>query len=748
MSTGEPRPRIDGPIKVTGAARFTADLRAPNMLHGVFVTAPIPAGKVIAFDKGNALAEPGVVHVLTHEETPRPKAAIKGPPFAHSFLPLQDNEIRHQGQPIAMVLAETLEAAEAGARRVNVRYAATTARTPVAAVWSELDRVALAPKNSGYFFFEPEFSKGNADQNLALAKKRVEAVYSQPSRHHNPMEPSAVLAMWEGDALTLYASTQHVYAVQMGLAAFFAIPPERVRVISKHTGGAFGVKGLIWPQEALAALAAKIVGRPVRIVLSRADMYSFLGYQPRIIQKMGLGADKKGALTAITHDVVNLTSVTDDFIEFATEASKSLYATPSMRLSQRAERAHVAMPTAMRAPVEGPGTWALESAMDELAVDLGVDPLDLRLTNHADADPATAAPWSSKKLREAYQEGARLFGWRERPRAPRRDGDWIIGQGMASCLMGTFRYPSRAQVTLRPDGTAVIETGTQDIGTGTLTIFPQIASEVLGLAIARIELKMGDTQLPESGPTYGSSSTMGVGAAVLAAAQEVRAKLARLANLPPGEAAMSDGRISRIGGSEAQPIGEVMQRGGESEIVGMGVFDPAQHGAGYAMRTFGAVFVEVGVDPALGLLRLRRAVGSYSVGRIVNPRTARAQLLGGIIWGWGMAAMEQSPFEPLLGRFLSKNLAGVAIPVNADIPSDITIHFVEEIDEKAGPIGGKGIGELGATGVAAAVANAVFHATGKRIRDLPITPEKLVAYSMPPNGWRRFGGRHLSKSII
>jgi xanthine dehydrogenase YagR molybdenum-binding subunit len=742
MSIGEPHPRIDGPIKVTGAARFTADLRVPNILHGVFVTASIPAGKVIAFDKEDALAEPGVVRVLTHEDMPRPQAAISGPPFAHSFLPLQDNEIRHEGQPIAMVLAETLVAAEAGARKVNVRYASTTAKVPVVAVWSELDRVALAPKNTGYFFFEPEFSKGNADQGLALAKKRVEAVYSQPSRHHNPMEPSAVLAMWEADALTVYASTQHVYGLQMGLAALFGLSRERVRVIAKHTGGAFGAKGLIWPQDALAAFAAKIVGRPVRIVLSRANMYSFLGYQPRIVQKIALGADKTGALTAIAHDVVNLTSVTDDFIEFSTEASKSLYATPSMRLRQRAERVHIAMPTAMRAPVEGPGTWALESAMDELAVDLGVDPLDLRLTNYADVDPGTGSPWSSKKLREAYEEGARLFGWRDRRRTPQRVGDWIIGHGMASCLMGTFRFPSRAQVTLRSDGTAVIETGTQDIGTGTPTIFPQIASGVLGLAADKIELTLGDTRLPEAGPTYGSSSTMGVGAAVLAAAQEVRGKLARLTNLPPEEAMMSDGRVGRIGATEAQPIGEVMRRAGESAIVGTGTFDPAQHGAGYAMRTFGAVFVEVGVDPALGLLRLRRAVGSYSVGRIVNPRTARAQLLGGIIWGWGKAAMEQSAFEPSLARFLSKNLAGVAIPVNADIPSDITVHFVEEVDEKAGPIGGKGIGELGATGIAAAVANAVFHATGKRIRDLPITPEKLVADGTPSKGWRLFGKRH------
>jgi xanthine dehydrogenase YagR molybdenum-binding subunit len=398
-----------------------------------------------------------------------------------------------------------------------------------------------------------------------------------------------------------------------------------------------------------------------------------------------------------------------------------------MRLSQRAERAHVAMPTAMRAPIEGPGLWALESAMDELAVELGMDPLDLRVANYAESDPATGAPWSSKKLREAYEEGARLFGWRNRPRGPEREGDWVIGHGMASCLMGTFRNPSRAQVTLRRDGSAMIESGTQDIGTGALTIFPQIAADVLGLPADRIELSLGDTRLPEAGPTYGSSSTIGVGAAVLAAAQEVRGKLARLANLLPGEATMAEGRIGRRGGPEGVSIADVMGQAGESEILGLGAFDPAQQGAGYSMRTFGAVFVEVAVDPELGLLRLRRVVGSYSVGRIVNPRTARAQLIGGIIWGWGMAAMEQSPFDPALGRFLSKNLAGVAIPVNADIPSDITVHFVDEVDEKVGPIGGKGIGELGATGVAAAVANAVFQATGKRIRDLPITPERLVA---------------------
>lgn len=596
-------------------------------------------------------------------------------------------------------------------------------RLPARAEWGEIDKVAAVPRESGFLFLEPEFQKGELEPEFA---KGDAAVYLQPSRHHNPIEPSAVLAIWENDHLTIHDSTQHVYGVQRVIASLFGIPPERIRVLSSHTGGGFGVKGWIWPHEFLAAAAAQVARRPVKLVLTRADMYSFLGYQPRIAQRVALSADGGGRLTAVQHDSVNLATITDDFSEYATEASKGLYATRTMRLSLRVERVNVAMPTAMRAPVEGPGLWALESAMDELALRLGMDPLDLRLANYAEQDPATGEPWSSKKLREAYEEGARLFGWRERPREPARDGAWLVGQGMATCTMGTFRNPAAAQVRLRSDGTAVVESGTQDIGSGTLTIFPQIAADVLGLAPEKVTLAMGDTRLPEAGPTYGSSSTMGVGSATLGAAEDVRSQLARLAGLPPGDVEMANGRIGRKGRTGGAAIAEVMDAAGVNEIVGVGSFDPEKHGKGKAMRAFGAMFVEVGVDPELGLLRLRRAVGSYSVGRIINPRTAKAQMSGGIVWGWGMAAMEQSQHEPVLGRFLSKNLSGVAIPVHADIPADITIHFVDEVDEHASPIGGKGIGELGATGVAAAVANAVFHATGKRIRELPITPDKLV----------------------
>jgi len=726
VSIGQPLPRVDGRIKVTGAARYTADIQLPNMLHGVFITAAVAAGRVKTIDVSAALDEPGVVRVLTHRDLPSVRIETQGPPFAQTFLPLQGDAIRHEGQPVAIVLGDTLEGAEAGARRVGVVIEGSEARTP-AADWDAIDRVAVTPKKSGYLFFEPQFVTGEPEQELARAQRRIDAVYTQPPRHHNAMEPSAVLAAWDGDRLTLHDSTQHVYGVQRGLAGLLRMPAERVRVIAQHTGGGFGVKGWIWPHEVLAALAAKVAGRPVRLVLTRANLYSFLGYQPRVAQRISLASDAQGRLAAIAHDTVSLTTVSDDYIEFAMAASMESYATRAMRLRQRVERANVAMPTPMRAPVEGPGLWALESAMDELAHRLDVDPLDLRLANYAEKSPATAEPWSSKKLREAYEQGARLFGWRERPKAPQRDGDWLVGQGMAGCLMGTFRNPSTAELRLNADGTAVISTGTQDIGTGTLTIFPQIAADVLGLPIDKVELQMGDTRLPEAGPTYGSSSTMGVGSAVLAAARAVRDKLARAVDLAAGDAEMVDGLIRRKGSNCGIAIAEAMHKAGQSEIVASGSFDPQQHGQGLAMCNFGVVFVEVGVDPELGLLRLRRAVGSYSVGRIINPRTAKAQMTGGIIWGWGMAAMEQSPLDTTLGRFVSKNLAGVAIPVNADIPADITIHFVDEVDEHASPIGARGIGELGATGVAAAVANAVFHATGKRIRDLPITPDKLIA---------------------
>jgi xanthine dehydrogenase YagR molybdenum-binding subunit len=707
---GTPLPRRDGPVKVTGAARYAADHKAENLLHGVIVGAPVPAGRVRGIDTGASLATPGVAHVLTHKDFPRLGAAPV-PPASSTRMPFQDDEIRFQGEPIALVLAEALEAAEYAATLVTADIEASQ-HIPHPAPDREN---AVAPRQSTYLFFGfTDFEHGDSQAALATTPVRQEATYVQPSRHHNPIEPSATLAVWNDGSLTMVDAVQGVFAVQGVMAAVFGLEPDRIVVQARHTGGGFGCKGFVWPHQIIAAAAARIMQRPVRIALTRAQMYATVAYQPQTVQTVALGADNQGRLTAIDHESINVTSVSDDFCEYATEASRTTYAAPTIRLRQRVQRANVNLPNPMRAPVEGCGLWGLGSAMNELAERLNVDPVELRLRNYAETHPTTGQPWSSKKLRECYHEGARAFGWRPRPCGPERDGPWLVGQGMADCAMGCFRSPSTARVRLAADGSAVVETGTQDIGTGTLTIFPQIAADLLGLEPGLVSLRMGDTRLPEAGMTAGSSSTMGVGSAVMAAAQDVLASLSERLGRDLGPA-------PGVGA-----LGAAMREAGIDELAGEGEFAPDSDSP-YAFHTFGAIFVEVGVDPELGIVRLRRAVGRYSAGRIVNPRTARSQMIGGIVWGWGKATMEASHHDPQQGRWVSKNLAGVALPVNADIPSSgIDVDFIDEVDDHASPVGGKGIGELGATGVDAAVADAVFHASGKRIRELPITPDKLV----------------------
>ena len=728
MSVGEAIPRPDGRTKVTGMARYACDNNLPGQLHARFVGSAIATGRVLAIDTRSALAHPGVVRVLTAVDMPR-FGPVRAPVAAQDYQPMQDDRVLHEGQPIAIVLAETLEAAERGARLIDVRYERAQPHVPG-------EGPGVMPLKTSHFAPEElDFHKGDLENGFARATVRVDATYVQPPRHHNPMECSGTVAVWSGSKLTVHDAVQHVYGVRTVLSAAFKMPAEDILVLCPHTGGGFGCKGFVWPHQILIPAAARIVGRPVKALLTRAEMYAMVGHQPHMRHRMQLGADAAGRLTAVQHDTINATGFTADFVELATSASKGVYASPAIATTQRIERGHITMPTAMRAPVEGPGLWGLESAIDELAHELHMDPLDLRLANYAETDPATGRPWSSKKLREAYEEGAALFGWRQRPKTPQRDGRWIVSQGMATCSMGTFRFVSKARVRLRVDGRAVIETGTHDIGTGTLTIFPQIAADVLGIPVERIELILGDTRLPEAGPTYGSSTTMGVGAAVLNAAKDVRSKLARIAGLDPERAEVAGGEIRDRGATKGISVRHLMDGTGIGEIVGNGEFglpgavgSDAEGGAsGYAMRTFGAVFLELGLDPDLGIIRLRRLVGSYSVGRILNPRTARSQIIGGMVWGWGMATMEESPIDVRAGRFLSKNLSGVAVPVNADIPSNLKVHFVDEVDNLASPVGGKGIGEISATGIAAAVANAVFAASGKRIRELPITPAKLLA---------------------
>jgi xanthine dehydrogenase YagR molybdenum-binding subunit len=699
VSIGQPLPRLDGREKVTGRARYAADHQLDGMLYGAFVTATVPAGRVRGIDATPATVAAGGVVVLTHEDMPRygeaPEVISAG---AH--LPMQDDVIRYEGQPLAIALAETPEEAEHAASLVRVEVEPADFRPHP----GPDDAGAVVPPESAYTWFPTSIEHGDVEAAIAGSPVLHEGTYVQPSRHHNPIETSATLAHWRDGTLTVIDAVQHVYGVQWVLCGVFGLEPEKVVVRSEHTGGGFGCKGFIWPHQVLTPAAALIVDRPVRIALRRSQMYGMVGYQPQVVQSIALAADDDGHLRALRHDSANVTAVYNDWVEYATEGTKSAYATPVMKLTQRVQRANVCLPTAMRPPTEGCGVFAIECAMNELADRLGVDPLELRLRNYAEVDPDSGKPWSSKELRACYREGAAAFGWRAEPR---REGNWILGQGMATCLHGGApQAGSRARVRLRADGRAVVECGFQDIGTGTVTVVAQLVGDLLDVKPERVECRMGDTNLPEAAPTYGSTTTMSVGGAVIGAARKLRTDLGL------GE----DDRWASISAA-------IRERGVE-EVSAEGSFSPAEDSPA-VMRTFGAVFVEVAVDPELGLLRLRRAVGRYSVGRIMNPRTARGQMVGGIVWGWGKAALEESRQDRRLGRWLSKDLAGVALPVNADIPAEVDVDFIDEFDA-ASPIGGKGIGEVGATGVEAAVVEAVFHATGRRIRKLPITPAKLI----------------------
>ena len=711
---GAPARRPDGPEKVTGAAVYAGEALPRGTLHAVMVTSPVARGRVRGIDPARARASEGVVRVITHEDMPS-LGAPSVPPAAQSFTPMTGTEIRYEGQPLALVLAETLEQAERGAALVGLDLERAD---PV--VFETAETVVPRTEGNGYILGELDPAHGDAQAGMASAAATVDQVYLAPTRHHNMMEPSTTLAEWRGAELHMHDSTQWTFGVRYALAGLLGLEPGRIHVRCPFTGGGFGAKGYVWPHQILAPIAARIAGRPVKLSIGREGCYTDTGYQPVVRSRVALGADAQGRLTAILHDTENVTSSSDDYVEFGDMGTRGMYACPAYAMTTRVRRADVGTPTAMRAPHEGPGMFALECAMDELADALAMDPVALRLANHADADMHSGKPFSSKKLREAYAEGARRIGWSAR-RAPRerREGPWLVGLGMASGIMTTFRFACRARCALNADGTVEVEAGTQEIGTGTRTVLAQVAAERLGLPVERVSVTLGSTALPETGGTFGSSTTISVGSAVADAAEKLRERIAGLAG---GEAPGPDEWVDLLG---FQGVNRLEAEGGFA-LPGGVPFD-AQGGSGeHSMHTWGAVFAEVAVDEALGLARMRRAVGVYSAGRILNPVTARSQMIGGITWGHGRALLEHSAMDARYGRYLSKNLSGVHLPVNADIPQDIDVAFVEEDDPHASAIGVRGIGELGEVGVAAAVANAVHNATGRRVRDLPIRFEHLV----------------------
>lgn len=705
---GQPVSRIDGRQKVSGGATYAAEFRVPGLAHGAIVRSTVAKGRIVAIDGAAAERAPGVLAVLTYRNAPRlayrAHKAMVDPAIGERLHVLQDDRVNHQGQPIGLVIAETLEQASYAATLVRATYAPEAAITDIARVEpvpptrQQTDQDERPPS---------ETRRGDPETTLASAEVKVDQTYVIPRENHNPIELHATIAAWQGDRLTLWDKTQWVDNVADEIAAVFAIPAENIRVISPFVGGAFGSGLRTWPHVTLAALGARVTGRPVKVMLSRREMYYGTGYRPDTVQRVALGASRDGRLAAIVHDAYQETSTYEEYTEALLDATRFLHSCPNVHTRHRLARMNVHTPTWMRAPGEASGIFALECAMDEIAAALNIDPVELRLRNEPQQDESMKLPFSSRSTRECYRIGAERFGWSRRNPEPRamRDGRWLIGWGMATATYPMHYAPASARARLLPDGTAEVASATSDIGPGTWTSMTQVAAETLGLPIERVKFTLGDTRLPRTPPQGGSMTMASVGSAVQAACRKAR-----------------ENALARGGTND---LADAMRRLGQPVETAAEV-KPGDESQRFSMHAFGAVFVEVAVDPDLGETRVRRIVGAYGAGRIVNPKTSRSQCIGGMIGGIGMALMEHSVVDARNGRVANANLAEYAVPVHADAPPVMDVIFVAEHDPHVNPLGVKGLAELSIVGVAAAVANAVFHATGKRIRELPITPDRLL----------------------
>jgi xanthine dehydrogenase YagR molybdenum-binding subunit len=733
---GQPLSRADGRLKVTGAARYTADVPVTGAAHAAIVHSTIANGRTISIDTSDAEKAPGVLAVFTHRNmprmnpTPRPWSHLH--PHGQGYLPLQDERIHYSGQPIALVIAETQVEAEHAGTLIRVEYEAQ----PHVIFNDEAAAQAVDPPQ---FLWPVSSSVGDSEKGLAEAAIRVERVYTTSDRHHNQMEPHATLASWEADGtLTLYESTQHIYGTRDLVAIVLGVDPRKIRVVSHFLGGGFGGKAYVWPHTLLAAAAAKALDRPVRIQLTRAQMYSMVGHQAATVQTIALGADIEGKLLGIRHHSISPTSMFDSYIEYAALSTRSLWgAKAGISTGHKVVHVNRNTPTAMRSPHEALGHFAIESAMDELAYVAGIDPVALRLLNDPDTDPHSGRPFSTRGMRQCLIEGSERFGWDKRNPEPRsmRDGRHLVGQGVAGAIYTHWRWPATARVTLREDGSALVEAGMHEIGNGTYTVMRQVAADALGLPPEKIVVQLGDTELPSSHAAIGSATMANAGAAVLLAARGARDKAidlalngrdAPLAGARPADVVVTEGTLSLAKTNRYITYADLLARRGMSSLAADADYQPVEEANGpKAIFSFAAVYAEVRVDEALGLVRVSRVVGAYDAGKIINPQTARSQAIGGIIWGVGQALLEQSDTDPATARFLNRNYSGYLVPTNADIPA-LDVIFAGEFDDEASPLGAKGLGELTAVSVAPAIANAVYHATGKRIRSLPITIEKLL----------------------
>jgi xanthine dehydrogenase YagR molybdenum-binding subunit len=720
---GEPLPRVDGRAKVIGKARYAAEFQIPRLVYAVMATSTIPAGKVTGFDTDSAKRAAGVLMVIT------PQNAYRLPGAQRRVTVLQDNEIFYNNQPIAVVVAEQLHQAQHAASLLKPQFSKSEPKINFQA--------GFPSGYPGSHTGEPgDMSWGDVDGGLAKAEVTIDQTYTTPIQHHNPMEPHATIAQWDGDKLTVYDATQHITGLRGTMAKFFGIPPANVHVISDFVGGGFGCKGQVWSHVILAAMAAKQVGRPAKLVVERPQMFASVGARPCTEQRLIVGATREGKLTAVKHHVYAHTSRIEDYLESSAFPTRVMYDCPNISTTHRLVPLNLGTPTYMRAPGVATGTYALEVAMDELAYKLNMDPLQLRLLNYAEVDPQTKKPFTEKNLRQCYQQASEKFGWSKRNHEPRsmRKGNQLIGWGMATETYPGKRLPSGALVRIQPNGRVLVAAGTQEIGTGMYTLMTQVASDVLGIPPSMIDAKLGDTDLPEAPISAGSMSTVSVMPAVQAAANEVREKLALVASQDQKsplfgtnaqEIQFRDGKVSARSSGKSEDIKALISRnsgqGIESTVHLKPNMDPKEN----PCHSFGAVFAEVSVDADLCSIRVPRIVAVFDVGKIMNAQTAKSQFIGGIVWGISLALFEDTQLDERYGRFVNGNLEKYLVPVNADI-GDINVTALDIPEPKLDSLGARGIGEIGITGTGAAVANAIYHATGKRVRDLPITPDKLL----------------------
>ena len=733
-SIGQPLTRREGVLKTTGKARFAADNHPAGMVYAVLAVSSVARGRVTHLDVAAAKSHPGVIEVMTPANAPKlamdPDAKLH--PFMFKMEVLQTDAVRYAGQPIAVVVADSLEAATEGAAMLAPQYDTEPARSGLDAAGSFVPAMvgAGAPATE---------STGDLAAGLAAASVRMDAIYDTPAQYHNAMEPHAIVAEWDGDTLSVDTPSQGMVMAQQRIGGLFGIRPDNIAIRSPYLGGGFGSKGLVSGPQILGIMAARVVGRPVKLVLRREQMFGPVGHRAPTRQTIRMGADDKGQFTAIGHHAKTATSTFDDFIEPAANSSHTLYASPAITTTHEAVRIDTGTPLFMRAPGEAPGSAALESAIDEMALACGMDPLVFRQVNYAEVEPINGKPFSSKALRQCYDEGAARFGWSIRPQAPRqmRDSDgMLVGWGMGTAVFPALMFAGNARAVLRQDGRGVVETGAHDMGQGAWTAFAQIAADSLGLDFDQIEFRSGTSELPDAGIAGGSAHTATVGAAIHNAGGDVIGKLADLAThdeRSPLFGAGNAGVIARGGRlhrrddeSRSESYADILTRASLPEIEGSGAgaADPAANAA-YAMHAHGAVFAEVKVDPDLGQVRVTRLVGAFAAGTIVNPRLVRSQYYGGMIWGVSFALHEHALMDRRTGRPMNPNLGEYHVPVNADVPS-IEAIIVEERDVHVNALGIKGVGEIGITGTAGAIANAVWHATGVRVRSFPITLDRLI----------------------